>query len=138
MPTYDYECKACGHTFDVFQNMSDDPLSVCPACTKKQLRRLIAGGVGIIFKGSGFYVNDSRSKSRSATATAAKSETDGSSTDSKGGESKAAEPAAKTDSAAGNGNGDNGSGGNGKSGKSGKSETGSGASNTHKSAAAAK
>ena len=65
MPTYDYECRACGHSFDVFQSMSDEALSVCPACQKKQLRRLIGGGVGVIFKGSGFYINDSRSKSSS-------------------------------------------------------------------------
>jgi putative FmdB family regulatory protein len=57
MPTYEYECKSCGHTFDVFQNMSDEPLKVCPECGK-ELRRLIGGGTGIIFKGSGFYVTD--------------------------------------------------------------------------------
>ncbi|TVQ37403.1 MAG: zinc ribbon domain-containing protein [Spirochaetaceae bacterium] len=93
MPTYDYECRACGHSFDVFQNMSDKPLAVCPACSKRQLRRLIGGGAGIIFKGSGFYVNDSRSKSSAATASsgsngkeaagAAKSGDTGSGSDSK-------------------------------------------------------
>ena len=60
MPTYDYECESCGHTFEAFQSMSDDPLSVCPECETPALRRLITGGTGIIFKGSGFYVNDSR------------------------------------------------------------------------------
>ena len=68
MPTYDYECRACGHSFDVFQSMADEALSVCPACQKKQLRRLIGGGVGVIFKGSGFYINDSRSRSSSAAS----------------------------------------------------------------------
>ena len=97
MPTYDYECKACGHSFDVFQSMSDEPLSLCPECGKKQLRRLIGGGVGIIFKGSGFYVTDSKSKSSSATATAGQ-ETASKETASK--ESSTKEPAAKsTDSA---------------------------------------
>jgi len=57
MPTYEYECKSCGHNFEVFQNMSDAPLSECPQCGK-ELRRLINGGSGVIFKGSGFYVND--------------------------------------------------------------------------------
>ena len=57
MPTYEYECKICGHTFDVFQNMSDAPLKVCPQCGK-EVRRLINGGTGVIFKGSGFYVTD--------------------------------------------------------------------------------
>ncbi|TVQ96496.1 MAG: zinc ribbon domain-containing protein [Spirochaetaceae bacterium] len=93
MPTYDYECKGCGHSFDVFQGMTDEPLTLCPECGKKQLRRLIGGGVGIIFKGSGFYVTDSKSKSSSATATAGKE------TASK--ESSTKEPAAKsTDSTA--------------------------------------
>jgi putative FmdB family regulatory protein len=57
MPTYEYECKSCGHSFDVFQNMSDPPLKTCPQCGS-DLRRLINGGTGVIFKGSGFYVTD--------------------------------------------------------------------------------
>jgi putative FmdB family regulatory protein len=57
MPTYGYECKSCGHTFDVFQSMKDDPLKTCPQCGK-EIRRLINGGSGVIFKGSGFYVTD--------------------------------------------------------------------------------
>ena len=57
MPTYEYECKSCKHSFEAFQSMSDAPLSECPQC-KKELRRLINGGSGIIFKGSGFYVTD--------------------------------------------------------------------------------
>jgi putative FmdB family regulatory protein len=57
MPTYGYECKSCGHTFDVFQSMSEEPLKVCPECGK-EVRRLINGGTGVIFKGSGFYVTD--------------------------------------------------------------------------------
>lgn len=88
MPTYDYECKSCGHSFDVFQSMSDEPLTLCPECGKKQLRRLIGGGVGIIFKGSGFYVTDSKSKSSTSTAAAAK---DGAAKDG-----TAKEPAAKS------------------------------------------
>jgi putative FmdB family regulatory protein len=59
MPTYDYECTACKHTFEAFQSMADDPLEECPKCGKK-VRRLIGGGMGIIFKGSGFYSTDSR------------------------------------------------------------------------------
>jgi putative FmdB family regulatory protein len=57
MPTYEYECKSCGYTFDTFQRMSDAPLTDCPQCGQA-LRRLINGGSGIIFKGSGFYVTD--------------------------------------------------------------------------------
>ena len=57
MPTYEYECKTCGHSFEAFQAMSDEPLKKCPVCGK-ELRRLIFGGVGVIFKGTGFYVTD--------------------------------------------------------------------------------
>lgn len=62
MPTYEYECRACGHSFEKTQSMSDDPVKDCPECGK-DVRRLIFGGAGIIFKGSGFYVNDSKGKS---------------------------------------------------------------------------
>ena len=58
MPTYDYRCNACGHTFDAFQRMSADALTDCPECGKPALRRLIGSGAGIIFKGSGFYETD--------------------------------------------------------------------------------
>jgi putative FmdB family regulatory protein len=57
MPTYEYECKSCGHDFEVFQAMSEEPLKECPKCGK-EVRRLIFGGTGVIFKGSGFYVTD--------------------------------------------------------------------------------
>ncbi len=57
MPTYEYECTKCGHTFEAFQSMSEKPLSRCPKCGSK-VRRLIGGGLGIIFKGSGFYTTD--------------------------------------------------------------------------------
>jgi putative FmdB family regulatory protein len=57
MPTYDYECTKCGHTFEAFQGMNDKPLAKCPKC-KSALRRLIGGGLGVIFKGSGFYTTD--------------------------------------------------------------------------------
>ena len=57
MPTYEYECVSCGHNFEVFQAMSDEPLKTCAKCGK-EVRRLILGGAGVIFKGSGFYVTD--------------------------------------------------------------------------------
>jgi len=57
MPTYEYECKECSHHFEVFQSMSDEPIKICPKCGK-EVRRLIFGGVGVIFKGPGFYVTD--------------------------------------------------------------------------------
>ena len=61
MPTYDYVCEKCGDRFEHFQKMSSEPLSVCAKCGG-HLKRLIGSGVGIIFKGSGFYCTDYRSK----------------------------------------------------------------------------
>jgi putative FmdB family regulatory protein len=65
MPTYEYECATCGNDFDVFQSMSDDPLKACPSCGGA-VKRVINGGSGVIFKGSGFYKNDSRKTSASS------------------------------------------------------------------------
>jgi putative FmdB family regulatory protein len=62
MPTYEYECEKCGHRFELFQKMTDKPKSRCPKCRGK-VRRLIGTGAGIVFKGSGFYTTDYRSKS---------------------------------------------------------------------------
>ncbi len=72
MPTYDYECKSCGYTFEAFQSMKDAPLTDCPECGKA-VRRLINGGSGIIFKGSGFYVTDNGGgKSKSSAGSSSK------------------------------------------------------------------
>ncbi|HTL46896.1 MAG TPA: FmdB family zinc ribbon protein [Verrucomicrobiae bacterium] len=60
MPTYEYLCESCGHRFEQFQSIKAEPLKKCPAC-KKKVKRLIGGGAGIIFKGSGFYQTDYRS-----------------------------------------------------------------------------
>ncbi|MFA6567413.1 MAG: FmdB family zinc ribbon protein [Victivallales bacterium] len=60
MPTYEYECDACGKTFEFFQKMTDEPLKTCICCKKKPVRRMIGSGAGIIFKGSGFYCTDYR------------------------------------------------------------------------------
>ena len=58
MPTYEYKCKECGHEFEEFQSMKDDPLSVCPNCGKPALKRLMGGGAGMLFKGTGYYQTD--------------------------------------------------------------------------------
>jgi putative FmdB family regulatory protein len=63
MPTYDYMCENCGHTFEQFQSITAAPLRKCPICKKKGLKRLLGCGSGIIFKGSGFYQTDYRSES---------------------------------------------------------------------------
>ena len=69
MPTYEYVCTKCGHQFEKFQSMKDDALKTCPAdqCGRKKwskgkVERQMGGGAGLIFKGSGFYITDYRSK----------------------------------------------------------------------------
>ena len=99
MPTYEYECKSCKASFEIFQSMSDAPVKVCPECGK-EVRRIINGGSGIIFKGSGFYVTD---KSKNAAIVSPKTDKTGDkagekkSTDSSG---TSANPAASTEKAA--------------------------------------
>jgi len=66
MPTYGYQCDECGVYFERFQHFSEEPVRVCPECGGS-VRRVIHP-VGIVFKGSGFYVTDNRSKSSTATA----------------------------------------------------------------------
>ena len=72
MPTYEYRCKACGHELEVVQAFTDDALTDCPSCTASELRKVF-GSVGISFKGSGFYKNDSRGKSTSTAASSSSS-----------------------------------------------------------------
>jgi putative FmdB family regulatory protein len=62
VPTYEYECKKCGHRFEAFQSMTAEPLSTCPECSGP-VKRLIGAGAGLLFKGSGFYLTDYRSDS---------------------------------------------------------------------------
>ena len=69
MPTYDYVCDKCGHQFEKFQSMKDEPLKTClkEACGQKKwgkgkVRRVLGTGAGLIFKGSGFYITDYRSE----------------------------------------------------------------------------
>jgi len=63
MPTYEYECGACGHRFERFQSITADAIRVCPACKKRKVRRLLGKGGAVLFKGSGFYTTDYRSAS---------------------------------------------------------------------------
>jgi putative FmdB family regulatory protein len=75
MPTYEYLCEKCGHQFDKFQSMLDSALTVCPKdrCGQKKwgkgrVKKLISGGAGLLFKGSGFYITDYRSDKYQAAA----------------------------------------------------------------------
>ena len=83
MPTYQYACTECGHDFEQFQSFTDDALTTCPVC-EGRLRKVF-NAVGVVFKGSGFYRNDSRTGSGSDEKPAAAS-TDGGAkgTDEKG------------------------------------------------------
>lgn len=71
MPTYDYECSACGHEFEKFESITAAPTKKCPKCRKAKARRRISGGGGFLFKGSGFYVTDYRKGSAPKTETCA-------------------------------------------------------------------
>ena len=98
MPTYEYQCKTCGHHFERVQRFSDAPVSDCPECGG-QVRRVIHPA-GVIFKGSGWYITDSRkgggeSSSGSTSSTSASSETKSESTAATT-DSKPAEKAATT------------------------------------------
>ena len=73
MPTYSYACTECGNRFDVVQAFSDAALTTCEKCSGR-LRKLF-GNVGVVFKGSGFYRNDSREASKSSSSTSTSSST---------------------------------------------------------------
>ncbi len=72
MPTYDYECNACGHALEVFQGINDPVLKKCPECGKQKLQRQFGTGAAIVFKGSGFYQTDYRSEGYKKAAAADK------------------------------------------------------------------
>jgi putative FmdB family regulatory protein len=63
MPTYEYQCDACGHAFEKFQSIKAKPIRTCPACGKPEVRRLLGTGAAVLFKGPGFYATDYRSSS---------------------------------------------------------------------------
>ncbi len=84
MPTYQYSCTECGHFFEIVQSFSEDSLTVCPQC-EGRLRKVF-NAVGVVFKGSGFYRNDSRAAQSSADPAAKTASSNGSS-DSSGGDS---------------------------------------------------
>ena len=102
MPTYDYECDACGHTLEIFQSMTEGHKKKCPECGKLKLRRLIGAGAAVVFKGSGFYQTDYRSESykkgAEADKKAAEKKSDSKSKDSKSSSSSKSADAKKKSS----------------------------------------
>jgi putative FmdB family regulatory protein len=83
MPTYDYRCRKCGHQFELFHGIKDDATRRCPKC-KGVAQRVPAGGAGVLFKGTGFYVTDYRSKAYKEKARQEKTASGGSSSTSGG------------------------------------------------------
>lgn len=76
MPTYGYICSECGHEFEEFQSISAEPIKICPKCNGA-VERKIFGGVGLHFKGSGFYITDYKNKkSSSVSSTTSESKTE--------------------------------------------------------------
>jgi len=93
MPTYEYECRECSYTFEAFQSINDAPIKTCPLCGG-DVKRLIGGGSGIIFKGSGFYITDSK-KAQSASTGGSSSGENSASSASSGKEASSSAAAAK-------------------------------------------
>jgi putative FmdB family regulatory protein len=97
MPTYDYECGHCEHTFELFQTISEPLKRKCPECGRLKLKRLIGAGAAVVFKGSGFYQTDYRSESYKKSANAEKNAHSDSSSKSKSKKSDT-KPKAKNES----------------------------------------
>jgi putative FmdB family regulatory protein len=75
MPTYQYECRNCGIQFEEKQKFSDPPLTDCPICQTVDTVQRVIGPVGVIFKGSGFYINDSKQKNGSSNGSSTSNST---------------------------------------------------------------
>ena len=94
MPTYDYRCRKCGHQFEVFHGIRDDSPRRCPKC-RARAQRVPTGGAGLLFKGSGFYVTDYRSRTYKEKARQERSGSGGSASGGSSGGPGSAPPAAK-------------------------------------------
>ena len=115
VPTYQYACTGCDHAFEVFQNFSDDTLTVCPQC-QGRLRKVF-NAVGVVFKGSGFYRTDSRAGSSSSLAASSGSSSSGSSSggSSSSGSESSGSGSSSTSGSSGSGSGSSGSSNSGSS-----------------------
>ena len=97
MPTYEYECTACGQHVEVFQRITEDPLTTCGACGGPL--RKVFHPAGIVFKGSGFYATDHRSKPKVSTGSSTDAAAKPSSSDPSGSSGSGSSDAASTSSA---------------------------------------
>ena len=88
MPTYEYACTACDHEFEAFHSITADPIRLCPECGEEKVERLISGGAGLIFEGSGFYITDYRSEGYKEAAKKDKEVASGKKSDEKKSETK--------------------------------------------------
>lgn len=108
MPTYQYACTDCDHAFDLVQRFSEDSLTVCPAC-EGRLRKIF-NAVGVVFKGSGFYRNDSRADAKSdAKSASASTSAKSKSNDSSGSKSTPSDSSGSDGSTSGNSTADSSS-----------------------------
>ena len=121
VPTYEYECEACGGNFEFFQSITASPKRKCPECGKLKLKRLISSGAGFLFKGDGFYITDYRSDDYKAKAKAdgessSKSTSSSSDSSSSSGDSSSKSSSSSGDSSSsGGGSGSSGGGDKSKS-----------------------
>ncbi|MFE8008964.1 FmdB family zinc ribbon protein [Streptomyces sp. NPDC057418] len=99
MPTYQYQCTECGEGLEAVQKFTDDALTVCPNC-EGRLKKVFSA-VGIVFKGSGFYRNDSRGSSSSSTSATSSAKASGSASSTPASSGSDAKPAASTSSSSG-------------------------------------
>ena len=108
MPTYQYACTECDHAFEQFQSFTDDALTVCPVCGGRL--RKVFNAVGVVFKGSGFYRNDSRAKDTSgaASSTSSTSSSGGGSSSTSDSSSSGSKDSSSSSSSSGSSTGSNG------------------------------
>ena len=96
MPTYDYRCKACSHTWEEWQSITAAATKKCPECGKSKAERVIGPGAGLLFRGSGFYITDYRSDSYKKAAKADSSSTSAKSESKSDGKKSESKPASKS------------------------------------------
>ena len=97
MPTYGYRCTNCGHQFEIFQRMSDEPLKVCPNCSQSTLKKVLYP-IGVAFKGSGFYTTDYKGAGKSSSSSGNGSAPSESKSDAKPESKSESKPESKSDS----------------------------------------